>query len=111
MSARISRYTGTSGWSAARARASARLGVHSLICVSLASSVLDFSPDSHLDRAGTVRLADRYPDLALSAFISRLTSRACAIVSGESTSATECQVAACLSQPGGWTPNFLARTE
>ena len=42
------------------------------------------------------------------AFISRLTSRACAIVSTESTSATECHVAACFSQPGGSTPNFFA---
>src|SRR5205823_8911938 len=92
-----------------RARASARLGVHSLICVSLASSLLDFSPDSHLGRAGTVRLADH--SWALAAYISRLPTRACAMVSGESTSATECQLAACFSQPGGLTPNFLARTE
>src|ERR1700730_18054133 len=52
------------------------------------------------------------PELAqpLLAFISRLTTRACSIVSSESTSATVCQLAACFSQPAGLTPNFLART-
>src|SRR5260370_11177293 len=100
---------GTGAWSGETARASAGLGVHSLICVSLASSLLDFSPDSLSDRAGTVRLADH--SLALAAFISRLTTRACAMDSGESTSATVCQLAACFSQPVGLTPNFLARTE
>src|SRR5262249_37606866 len=45
-----------------------------------------------------------------SAFMRRLTSRASAIDSGESTSATVCHVAACASQPRGCTPYFLART-
>src|SRR5207244_6062228 len=94
-----------SAWLWARARDSSRFGVQSL---NLILSSRSRSLRSALyGGAGVETLSDH--DFAL-AFISRLTSRACAIDSVESTSATECQVAACFSQPRGLTPNFFAST-
>src|SRR2546421_4156236 len=128
MSARTSRYTGISAWLAASARASSRLGVQcarpdldalpaptdcsliwflsSLLNCALRVPGVLFRP-ALSGGAGRQTLSDRY--LTALAFMPRLTSRAWAIDSAESTSATECQVAACFSQPGGLTSNFLAR--
>src|SRR5438132_4791216 len=107
MSASTSRYTGINAWFAASARDSSRVGVQSDLISSPARLGYLLRPDAS---PGPEREHYQRKYAYLEAFISRLTSRAWAIDSSESTSATVCQFAAYFSQPCGLTSNFLART-
>src|SRR5437899_4973032 len=106
MSASTSRYSGINACVLASPRDSSLVGYQYDLISSPTRLVYLLRPDAS---PGPERELYQKP-YCWPAFISRLTSRAWAIDSSESTSATVCQFAAYFSQPSGFTSNFLART-